>query len=164
MKKLTTILTTAFITIFFSTTALAVNVISNNDALTIAKKLVPAKSTHISTILENDKLNPHYEVKFYDSNTNTEYEVEVLQNGLIKEFSFDNKMLLGSNKVTLSEKDIKNLVLQDFPNAKIKKVKLEQDNGLYEYEVKFITNELQGEITFNPESGSILEKKLKYYF
>lgn len=164
MKKLTAIFTTALATMALSASVFAAEQITSADALTIAQKEVPATSTHLSTTLEDSAYNPHYDVKFYDASTHTEYEVEVLQNGAIKEFSLDNKMAVGSNKVVLSSEEIEALVKKDFPDAKIRKVELENDNGLYEYDVKFSTAKILGDIDFNPETGAVLEKELKYQF
>ena len=47
-------------------------------------------------------------------------------------------------------------------NATFTKVKLDSDDGLYEYELKFYTPELRGEMKFNPENGALMEKELKY--
>ena len=33
---------------------------------------------------------------------------------------------------------------------------------VYEYELKFYTPELRGEMKFNPENGALMEKELKY--
>ena len=37
-----------------------------------------------------------------------------------------------------------------------------EHDGLYEYELKFYTPELRGEMKFNPENGALMEKELKY--
>lgn len=165
MKKLTALLATAFAAVSLSATAFAANMISADEALAIAQKQVPAGSTHIMTKAETVKQNPHYDVKFYDNATHTEYEVEVLQNnGAIKEFSMDAKASVGSNKITLSTADVQALVQKEFPNAVFQKIELSSDNGLYEYEVEFTAPGVRGEMTFNPESGLLLEKELKYQF
>lgn len=36
------------------------------------------------------------------------------------------------------------------------------DDGLYEYELKFTTPELRGEMVLNPETGAVIEKELRY--
>ncbi|WP_293729442.1 PepSY domain-containing protein [uncultured Phascolarctobacterium sp.] len=164
MKKIAAIITAGLATLAISVTAFAASLISADEALAIAQKEVPATSTHIYTKAENLKhYHPLYEVKFYDNTTNTEYEVEVLQaTGAIKEFSMDIKTQIGSTKIILSANDVQAIVAKEYPDARIYKLELDNDDGLYEYEVKFHTPALRGEMTINPETGVIMEKDLKY--
>lgn len=164
MKKLSAVLATAFAAVSLSATAFAATVINADEALAIAKKEVPSGASHVSTTMEAVKYNPHYDVRFYDSTSHTEYEVEVLQNGAIKEFSMDAKAAFGSSKVVLSVSDVQALVQKDYPAAVFQKIDLDNDNGLYEYEVKFTAPGVRGEMNLNPETGAVLEKELKYQF
>ena len=163
MKKMSTALVAGLATLAFSATAFAA--ISAEEAKAIAAKEVPASSTHIVTKADRDNFAPYFEVKFYDNATNTEYEIDVLQStGAIKEYSMDIKPMMGSHKVVLSADDAKNVVLKDYPQATFTKVKLDSDDGLYEYEVKFTTAGVRGSYTINPETGVVYEKELKYQF
>ena len=163
MKKMSTALVAGLATLAFSATAFAA--ISAEEAKAIAAKEVPASSTHIVTKADRDNFTPYFEVKFYDNATNTEYEIDVLQStGAIKEYSMDIKPMMGSHKVVLSADDAKNVVLKDYHQATFNKVKLDSDDGLYEYEVKFTTAGVRGSYTINPETGVVFEKKLKYQF
>ena len=163
MKKMSTALVAGLATLAFSATAFAA--ISAEEAKAIAAKEVPASSTHIVTKADRDNFTPYFKVKFYDKATNTEYEIDVLQStGAIKEYSMDIKPMMGSHKVVLSADDAKNVVLKDYPQATFTKVKLDSDDGLYEYEVKFTAPGLRGSYTINPETGVVYEKELKYQF
>lgn len=164
MKKLSAVLATAFTAVSLSATAFATTMINADEARAIAQKEVPAGASHVATTLEAIKYNPHYDVKFYDSATHTEYEVEVLQNGAIKEFSMDAKAAFGSSKVVLSVNDVQVLVQKDYPAAVFQKIELDNDNGLYEYEVEFTAPGVRGEMNINPETGAVMEKELKYQF
>ncbi|CAK7032301.1 PepSY domain-containing protein [Phascolarctobacterium sp.] len=162
-KKFFSILAAAICTLAITATAFAAEFISPEQARSIAAQWVPAGSTHLVTKDESHKYASYYEVKFYDNATNTEYEVEVLKNGgAVKEFKMDAQTVIGSTQVVLSAADVQNLVLKEFPNATFTKVKLDRDDGLYEYELKFYTPELRGEMKFNPENGALIEKELKY--
>lgn len=162
-KKFFTILAAAICTVAITATAFAAEFISPEQARNIAAQWVPAGSTHLMTKDESHKYASYYEVKFYDNATNTEYEVEVLKNGgVVKEFNMNAQTVIGSTQVVLSAADVQNLVRKEFPNATFTKVKLDRDDGLYEYELKFYTPELRGEMKFNPESGALIEKELKY--
>ena len=146
-RKILAIIAAAICTLAITATAFAAEFINADQARSIAAQWVPAGSTHLVTKDESHKYAAYYEVKFYDNATNTEYEVEVLKNGgAVKEFKMDAQTVLG----------------KEFPNATFTKVKLDSDDGLYEYELKFYTPELRGEMKFNPENGALMEKELKY--
>ena len=147
-RKILAIIAAAICTLAITATAFAAEFINADQARSIAAQWVPAGSTHLITKDESHKYAAYYEVKFYDNATNTEYEVEVLKNG--------------GPRVVLSAADVQDLVRKEFPNATFTKVKLDSDDGLYEYELKFYTPELRGEMKFNPENGALMEKELKY--
>ena len=152
-RKILAIIAAAICTLAITATAFAAEFINADHA----------GSTHLVTKDESHKYAAYYEVKFYDNATNTEYEVEVLKNGgAVKEFKMDAQTVLGSPRVVLSAADVQDLVRKEFPNATFTKVKLDSDDGLYEYELKFYTPELRGEMKFNPENGALMEKELKY--
>lgn len=162
-KKISAVIGAVLCTLLITAAAFAAEFISAEQARTIAAEWVPAGSTHLVTKDENHKFANYYEVKFFNSATSTAYEVEVLKNdGSVKEFKMEAQAALGSARVVLSAADVQDLVRKEFPNASFTKVKLDSDDGLYEYELKFTTPELRGEMKFNPETGTILEKELKY--
>lgn len=165
MKKLTAIITTAILCSSVSAVAFAASLINADEAREIAKKQVPATSTYLRTENELNKKVPYYEVKFYDYTTNTEYEIDIFQNsGSIRKYSMETKALFGSSKIVLSANDIQNIILKEYPDAVIRYLELERDNGLYEYEVKFTTPTFRGKMNFNAETGITLEKELKYQY
>lgn len=165
MKKFTALIATAVCSMAIAATAFAAELINADQAKSIAEKYVPAGSTYLVTLNELHKYHPYYEVKFYHNPTNTEYEVEVYQNGgNVKEFSMDAKAAIGSSKIALSANDVQNIVLKEYPGAVFYKVELDRDNGLYEYEVEFRAPGLRGEMTLNPDTGAVLDKEIKYDF
>ena len=155
-RKILAVIAAAICTLAITATAFAAEFINADQARSIAAQWVPAGSTHLVTKDESHKYAAYYEVKFYDNATNTEYEVAV------KEFKMEAQTVLGSPRVVLSAADVQDLVRKEFPNATFTKVKLDSDDGLYEYELKFYTPELRGEMKFNPENGALMEKELKY--
>ena len=74
----------------------------------------------------------------------------------------EEQTALGSHKIVLSVNDVQNLVRKEFPNAVFTKVELDRGDGLYEYEADFYTPEVRGEMKFNPETGTVIEKEIKY--
>ncbi len=162
-RKSIAMLAAAICTLAITITAFAADFISAEQARSIAAQWVPAGSTHLVTKDEGLEFIPHYDVKFYDNKTNTAYEVEVLKNGgKVREFKMEAKTVIGSPKIVLSANDVQNLVRKEFPNAVFTKVDLDRDKGLYEYELDFYTAEVRGEMKFNPETGAVLEKEIKY--
>ena len=164
MKKLTAIITGALTVLTISATAFAANLISADEARAIAQKaIVPSGSTYLHTEAELQKLQPYYEVKFFDTATQTEYEIDIYQvNGKIKEYNMERKALGGSANVILSKDDVKAIVAKEVGDVSIYELKLDREHGLYEYEVKFSASGLRGEMNINPETGVVLDKEVKY--
>ena len=157
-KKLTALAVAAISTLTISATAFAAG-FTMADAQSMAAKLVPASATHAGTQEDFDE----YEFKFFDSTTVTSYEVEVSKfTQAVKEYKMEAEMAMGSRNIVLSAADAQAVVTSEYPNASFHKVKLDMDDGLYEYELKFVTPELRGEMVLNPETGAVLEKELRY--
>ena len=157
-KKLTALAVAAISTLTISATAFAAG-FTMADAQSMAAKLVPAGATHVGTQEDFDE----YEFKFFDSTTVTSYEVEVSKfTQAVKEYKMEAEMAMGSRNIVLSAADAQAVVTSEYPNASFHKVKLDMDDGLYEYELKFVTPELRGEMVLNPETGAVLEKELRY--
>ena len=143
-KKLTALAAAALTTLTISATAFAA-AFTSADAQSMAAKLVPASATHVAT---KEDFN-EYEFKFFD-------------NGTVKEYKMEARTILGSRNIVLSAADAQAIVTKEYPNASFHKVKLDMDDGLYEYELKFTTPELRGEMVLNPETGAVIEKELRY--
>lgn len=157
-KKLTALAVAAISTLTISATAFAAG-FTMADAQSMAAKLVPASATHVGTQEDFDE----YEFKFFDSTTVTSYEVEVSKfTQAVKEYKMEAEMAMGSRNIVLSAADAQAVVTSEYPNASFHKVKLDMDDGLYEYELKFVTPELRGEMVLNPETGAVIEKELRY--
>ena len=56
------------------------------------------------------------------------------------------------------------IVLEEYPSAQIISTKLDTEDGVQVYEVKFSTNDIRkGKLTIAQEDGKIMECELKYY-
>ena len=142
-KKLTALAAAALATLAISATAFAA-AFTAADAQSMAAKLVPASATHVGT---QEDFN-EYEFKFFDNGTATSYEVEISKlTQSVKEYKMEARTILGSRNIVLSAADAQAVVTKD---------------GLYEYELKFTTPELRGEMVLNPETGAVIEKELRY--
>ena len=157
-KKLTALAAAALTTLTISATAFAA-AFTSADAQSMAAKLVPASATHVAT---KEDFN-EYEFKFFDNGTATSYEVEISKlTQSVKEYKMEARTILGSRNIVLSAADAQAVVTREYPNASFYKVKLDMDDGLYVYELKFTTPELRGEMVLNPETGAVIEKELRY--
>ncbi len=147
----------------FNSIVFAAGDVNAEQALEIAAKYVPAGIAHVTTEYDTHKQNPYYEVKFYDSDTSTEYEVEIYRNnGGVRKFHMDVKNASGSSKIVLSSLAVQKIIKQEYPEAVFKKIDLIGENGLHVYKTKFRTKEVKCSMTVNPESGLIMEKKIEY--
>lgn len=156
-KKLTALAAAALTTLTISATAFAA-AFTSADAQSMAAKLVPASATHVAT---KEDFN-EYEFKFFDNGTATSYEVEISKlTQSVKEYKMEARTI-GSRNIVLSAADAQAVVTKEYPNASFHKVKLDMDDDLYEYELKFTTPELRGEMVLNPETGAVIEKELRY--
>lgn len=148
----------AFIVLFF-VTATSFAALNDTAAEEIARKWVPAEAEHVATKVDSRE----YEVEFFNKTTQEKYEIEInLGTEAVTEVKTKVVNNRGSRIQNLDEIAAQNIVLREFPGASIRRVKLENDNGLLKYEVKFIAGSLRGEMEINPETGVIIERKVKY--
>lgn len=130
-----------------------------DEAKEIAKGYVPATATFVTSEEEQNK----YEVMFRDDSNSESFEVEVSKSTKkVKkvESQLDNDM--GSEKVELKEADVEKIIKEKFTGVTSVSVTLKKDNGLYEYEADFKSNDFYGDAEVHPVSGAILESTVKY--
>lgn len=130
-----------------------------DEAKEIASKYVPSTAKFVTSEEEENK----YEVMFHDDAAGEGFEVEVHKDTKkVKkvETQLDNDM--GSENVTLTESDVKEIIENKFSGVTSVTVTLKKDNGLYEYSTSFRSNEFYGEAEVHPETGVILESTVKY--
>ncbi len=130
-----------------------------DEAKEIAKKYVPSTATFVTSEEEENK----FEVMFHDDKNEEGFEVEInKETKQVKkvESQLDND--LGSKTVKLTENEVKNIVKKAFDGITSISVNLTKDNGLYEYEVNFKSNDFYGNADVNPATGAILESTIKY--
>ena len=143
--------------IIFSTTF--TQAMTLDEAKEIAQKYVPSTATFVTSEEEENK----FEVMFHDDKNEEGFEVEInKETKQVKkvESQLDND--LGSKTVKLSESEVKDVVKKAFEGITSISVNVTKDNGLYEYEVDFKSNDFYGNADVNPETGAILESTIKY--
>ncbi len=130
-----------------------------DEAKEIASKYVPSTARFVTSEEEENK----YEVMFHDDEAGEGFEVEVHKDTKkVKkvETQLDND--IGSETVTLTESEVKEIVENKFNGVSSVTVSLKKDNGLYVYEADFKSNEFYGDADIHPETGAILESTVKY--
>ena len=134
---------------------------SRDEIVAAANAMVPSTATMYE--LKSD--GPlKMEAKYRDVANSTKYEVEV-DNATGKVLEFKTKIYNISKSLSVgkSEADIKAIVLQEYPDAQNLFIKLDSDNGKYEYEAKFSNEQCyEVELDLNAASGQIVERKLKF--
>lgn len=158
MKKLFNLTLAAIIALSAAIPVYAASNMTLEQATKLAKRHVPAGSTHLRT--END--DGRYEVKFYNEDKQERYEIDISK-ATEKIVSFDSERYndTGSNTVKLSKEDVKKIVAKEFKNAEILSVKLDRDNGFKEYDVYFQTDKYHGDYVINPENGIVLNRDIR---
>ncbi len=103
-----------------------------------------------------------YDVEFYSEGKEYEYKIHS-KNGKVVGFEKPENVLLPENAITVEEaKEIAlthaGVIAED---ATFTKAKLDKEDGIFEYELKFRTESKKYEYEINAENGKILESKSK---
>lgn len=130
-----------------------------NELQAIAQTYAPVGAVYLSYEMDDG----NYEFKFWAADTQEMYEIK-MDAKTQKMLKFDSEAWddRGSAQVTLTESKVREKVEELFPGATILKVKLDNDDGLYAYEVEFKMNDYMGEVKLDPETGEILKREFDY--
>ena len=130
-----------------------------DEAKEIAKGYVPETATFVTSEEEQNK----YEVMFRDDSNSESFEVEVSKNTKkVKKVESQLDDDMGSEKVELKEADVEKIIKEKFAGVTSVSVTLKKDNGLYEYQADFKSNDFYGDAEVHPVTGVILESTVKY--
>ena len=123
---------------------------------------------------DNDDGRQVFDVEFYVSSTNSEYDYEIdAQTGEIISFDYDAENYTPSTNntntnstTTKTEQEIKDIALAKVPNATEKdiQVKLDRDDGKLKYEGKIIYEGMEYDFEIDAYSGAILEWEAESVF
>ncbi len=141
-------------------------VISAEEAKTIALAhagLSSEQAVFVKSNLEYDNGRRIYDVEFYTSDR-TEYDYEIdAYSGAVLNFDYDTKSgassQQGSGTSYIGEEKAQSIALSQVSGADgscVKRVKLERDDGRWEYSVKIIYNAVEYEIEIDAYSGAVL--------
>lgn len=156
-KKLLAIATVAVLTLSIPGSMVQAASFTKTDAKKLAQKYVPSGSEYQSTSYEDGE----YEVKFYNKSKSERYSVDV-KSSTKKIVSFESENINdnGSSKVVLSKTKANAKVTNELKSVKIVSTRLDTDDGLKEYDVKFSSSKYSGSYSINPETGLIIDRDI----
>jgi hypothetical protein len=127
-----------------------------------AQKFLPPSVEYLYAETESDEFELHYK----DASEPIVYTVEVSRySDTVTEIKTRWTNELGSTEILLDEEAVKMLIIEKYPDAVIRSVKLDHEKGLSKYEVKFYAGkntENHGEADINPETGAFIKLQMKY--
>jgi len=129
------------------------------DLEALARGYVPEGAVYLN--LEKD--DGKYELKFWDNGAQEVYEVEISADGMqVLKVKADALNDRGGSQVALTEAEAKARIEEIYVGAAVESVRLEKDDGLYEYRVAFQWRDCYGVVDIHPQTGAVLERELDY--
>lgn len=130
---------------------------TQQDAKNLANSYVPANAQY--SHVEEDKHD--YDV-FYRTATDL-YEVEVDKRiGKVTSLSIDKLSPTLSTDIKITADEARSILMKEYPNAVIKRVKLDRDSYKTTYDIDFMLDGAKGDIEILAADGTILETEFDY--
>ncbi|MBQ3964370.1 MAG: PepSY domain-containing protein, partial [Firmicutes bacterium] len=143
----------------FAARTLTSNAMTYDQALAAASEHVPASAE----LVNSEKDWSKYEFDYRDDTASADYEVEVSKKKkMVTEVSMEYDGESGGNEAKLDEKQATAIAQEQFPDASIDQIELEQDDSGYTYEIGFFGNGYYGNLEINAETGAVNEYTLHY--
>lgn len=103
-------------------------------------------------------------LNFRDNDNYLEYEVEViLATTKVKEVEIKGSNIAGSTMMLKTPEDIRQIVLEAYPDARNIIIKTEKEGNNVHYDVEFITARYKVEADMNPVTGAFAKRELEYF-
>ena len=103
-------------------------------------------------------------LNFRDNDNYLEYEVEViLATTKVKEVEIKGSNIAGSTMMVKTPEDIRQIVLEAYPDARNIVIETEKEGNNVHYEVEFITARYKVEAKMNPVTGAFAKRELEYF-
>lgn len=135
------------------------NAMTLDEAKNVAVNFVPESAT----LVESEDDDGEYELSYRDSKSGKSYEVVISKKDkAVKEFTVKRDAMEGGVEIKISEDQVKKNIKDEFGSVTEIKVDLDEDDGLYSYDVNFKAPDYRGEAEVNAETGVIVESTLKY--
>ena len=103
-------------------------------------------------------------LNFRDNDNYLEYEVEVvLATTKVKEVEIKGSNIAGSTMMVKTPEDIRQIVLEAYPDARNIVIETEKEGNNVHYDVEFITARYKVEADMNPVTGAFAKRELEYF-
>lgn len=103
-------------------------------------------------------------LNFRDNDNYLEYEVEVvLATTKVKEVEIKGSNIAGSTMMVKTPEDIRQIVLEAYPDARNIVIKTEKEGNNVHYDVEFVTARYKVDADMNPVTGAFAKRELEYF-
>lgn len=133
---------------------------SSQDIISAAKAEIPTQCVMYGYKEDDGKgiLN------FRDNENYLDYDVKVDANtNKVLEVVITGSNISGSTNIVKTVEDIRNIILEAYPDAKDISIKTETEGNNTHYEAEFTTAKYRVEAKMNPVTGSFAQRELEYF-
>ena len=106
-------------------------------------------------------------LNFRDNDNYLEYEVEVVLATIdfepVSSLEIKGSNIAGSTMMVKTPEDIRQIVLEAYPDARNIIIKTEKEGNNVHYDVEFITARYKVEADMNPVTGAFAKRELEYF-
>lgn len=161
MKKILTVAVSAFAAILMTVPAFGAEsaAVTKESARETASRIVPEDSVFQYT----EQCREAFEVVYYSEGEKTYYAVGVSiftgEVSAVSSVAADDK---GSREAVLTEEQVKEIVTSDAGEVAVDELALDTVAGRKKYKVQCTGEDFEASYVINPESGRILEKRVRF--
>ena len=136
--------------------------VPSQEYVAAARAEIPAAAVMYG--YKEDVKDGDVEIKFRDNDAFLEYEVKLdLATKKVLEVEIKGANSADSTTIVKTEADIRQIVLDTYPDARDIIVKLDRDGAKAHYDADFTTNKYKVEAKLNPVTGAFVKRELKYF-
>ena len=157
MFKKLVLLVSVLAAMAFSAVAMAAPARNSQEIIAAARAEVPAAAVMYG--YKEDAKDGDAELNFRDNDAFLEYEVKV---DLVTKKVLEVE-IKGSTTIVKTEAEIKQLILEAYPDAQNILVRLDRDGNKAHFDADFTTAKYKVEAKMNPVTGAFAKRELKYY-
>lgn len=134
----------------------------SQEIIAAARTEVPAAAVMYG--YKEDVKDGDAELNFRDNDNFLDYEVKVdLATKKVLEVEIKGSNSADSTTIVKTEAEIKQLILEAYPDAQNILVRLDRDGNRAHYDADFTTAKYKVEAKMNPVTGAFAKRELKYY-
>lgn len=134
-----------------------VQAVDKDQAKVISLDYVPESASFLS----GEENENQYSFQYFDSENFTKYEVTLDKSGDM--LSLEQSVLTheGSKEVLVTKEDVQKQFKKDFPDADLENVALLEDDGLYDYEVRYQDGSHIGVALYSVDTANLVKNKIR---